>query len=67
MQLHLDSFTIAAPELKREIDLFLARLWNVGELLRATLLDKPISELTDQDRLAIRALPPGRHIKKELQ
>lgn len=64
MRLHLDSFTVAASELKRGIDALSARLWNVGELLRASLLDKPISELTDTDRAAIRALLPGRHIKK---
>lgn len=64
VQLHLDSFAIAAPELKREIDAFLRQLWNVGESLRASLLGKPVSKLTETDRAAIGALLPGRHIKK---
>jgi hypothetical protein len=64
MRLHLDSFMVTAPELKREIDALSEELWNVGELLRASLLGKPVSELTETDRAAIRALLPGRHIKR---
>jgi hypothetical protein len=66
VQLHLDSFAITAPELRSKIDVLLSQLWNVGDLLRASLLGKPISELTERDRAAIGALLPGRHIKNEL-
>jgi len=64
-RLHVDSFVITAPELKSRINLLSSRLWNVGELLRASLLNKPVNELTDKDRAVIAALLPGRHIKKE--
>lgn len=64
MQLHLDSFLIAPSELRSKMDDLSSRLWSVGEGLRASILDKPISELTDRDRAAIQALLPGRHIKK---
>jgi hypothetical protein len=66
-QVHLDSFTTAAPELRPKIDSLSSQLWNAGELLRASLLGKPISELTERDRATIGLLLPGRHIKKDLQ
>jgi hypothetical protein len=67
MQLHLDSFTAAMPELQARVDLLSSQLWNAGELLRASLLGKPISELTERDRTAIGLLLPGRHIRKGSQ
>jgi hypothetical protein len=64
MRLHLDSFTAPLSELKVKIDALSTQLWSTGEFLRAALLDKPVSELTEPDRSAIHALLPGRHIKK---
>lgn len=64
MQLHLDSFLIEATELKAAIDRLFLELQNAGDMLRATILDKRVSELTDKDRYIIYALLPGRHSKQ---
>jgi hypothetical protein len=62
MQLHLDSFTIGDSELKTKMDRLHFKLRSAGDMLRATILDKEVSELTDRDRYIIGALLPGRHI-----
>jgi len=41
---------------KSRIDYLSSRLWRVGEMLRASISDKPINELTDKYRPAIQAL-----------
>lgn len=66
-QLHLDSFTTTMPELQVKTSLLSSQLWNVGELLRASLLGKSTNELTERDRATIGLLLPGRHIRKESQ
>jgi hypothetical protein len=54
VQLHLDSFVITPSELQSRIDHLLYR-YGVSEMLRATILDKPIGELTDKYRPTLQA------------
>ncbi len=65
MELHVDSFTTGFKELGTRIDDLHSELRSAGDILRATILDKQVSELTNRDRYIIAALLPGRHIKKQ--
>jgi hypothetical protein len=64
MQLHLDSFGIKPEELHTRLEGLYSQLVTVGDMLRATILDKQVRELTDRDRYVSRMLLPGRHIKE---
>lgn len=63
LQLHLDSFGSGATELGAGIESLYSNLRIVGDMLRAALLDKRVSELTDQDRDLSKMLLLGGHIK----
>lgn len=67
LQLHLDSFGGGCAELLTQTEILIPSLRAVGNMLRAAMLDKHVSELTDQDRYISRSLLPGRHIKGEIK
>lgn len=64
LQLHLDSFRGGSGEFLAQMEILNSTLRAVGDMLRAAMLDKHVSELTDQDRYISRSLLPGRHIKR---
>jgi hypothetical protein len=64
LRLHLDSFGGDLADFLSQIEVLNVELRTVGDMLRAAMLDKRVSKLTDQDRYISRALLPGRHIRK---
>ncbi len=65
MKLHLDSFESDQETLLAQTKSLHSELVAVGDMLRAAMLDKRVSELTDQDRHVSKMLLPGRHIKSQ--
>jgi len=65
MQLHLDSFGGDATGLGAEAQSLHSELRTVGDMLRAAVLDKRVSELSEQDHYLSQMLSLGRHIKRK--
>jgi hypothetical protein len=63
VQLHLDSFFTAPPELLDRACALHDELRSVGDRLRAEVLGKPVSQLTDDDRRVAAMLLPGKHAR----
>jgi hypothetical protein len=63
LRLHLDSYHVPVSELRETVMTLRSELQNVGDSLRAMILNKRVADLTERDRAVIRALLPGRHVR----